>query len=202
MTIIQANDTRSVFNSLLYGHSSAEQRYEVQDRLAKYMDGIQQLGHRVGALAKSTMSYIMDDDRIHTAKQALRGSTAYLRDDVVVLATENNFRSLSPYMQSIIMENSRLKALEENGDIHGFKSTRLWDSTDDDFEQYIYSGYTDDREEHPLYISSDSPTYLDEVDKLDIIDSWNNMLHAISSGVVDPTSFGKKGKKRAKFRER
>ena len=190
-----AGNPFDVFNAQLYGVPSEEYRYQLSQQVHNFMNRLGQVSTHVVNSVTHMFDRFNSDAAIQQAQEVLAESQQILRLDTVYRIDNTNYKQITPYMQSVVMANPRIRTYYEDGEIYGYDETNpylesLVDYKDSSLYQNAMSGVTTTMDLHledPFLYSDTSHYSFTNSEKDDILDSWDYVLQQLddSNDITD-----------------
>jgi len=181
------------FNALLYTPPSQPLIDYIGRHVNAAMEATGTLGQRFVDNVKSIYNRFGSERSILDSKRLLAQTGPGFRDDVIYNVGYNDLGNANLWMQHYIMANPRVGDLYSKGMCHGYADTYINSEKDTYGENtMLYMDVMDgvyDLEKdtlHHYYHTEMSDNGMDTVDKMSVLNTWDNVVESIFKG-LDPT---------------
>jgi len=187
-----------VFNTLVHTPPDARLTEYLAHNVSRVQEYASHLGQQFVDSTMQMYESINNSDIINAGKAILHSVQTHLDPTVIYPVSMENLPQANYAMQRYIMVQPELRELHDDQLCNGFQETYF--DVDPDAESYrehtdyrrVMDGmiqYEDDSDDGNLYFYTDTITDDEElhiIDKISIMDTWDNVALAIAKG-IDPS---------------
>lgn len=192
VNVIRGGD--AAFNALLYPPPDQNFLTYLQNNIQTAADAVSGMGTAFVDTVKSMYNRYNSTEAINASKALLHSTGTHFNQNVIYPVGYDNFTTANLLMQRYIMSEPSVSELYRDNMCYGYQET-FYDNEPGTYgkERTDYRNVMDgvmefeeDQAVFKYYSHSSEEPDLDTLDKLSILDTWDNAIRLIEEG-IDPT---------------
>lgn len=193
VNVVRGGD--AAFNALLYPPPDQNFLTYLQNNIQSAAESVVGIGTAFMDNVKNMYNRYNSTEAINASKALLQSTGTHFNQNVIYPVGYDNFNTANMIMQRYVMAEPSISEMYRDNMCYGYQET-FYDMEPDSYGvertdyRRVMDGVMDFEDDHAVFKyysqSSDEPD-LDTLDKISILDTWDNALRLIDEG-IDPTS--------------